>query len=104
MPFCFYAKFGRDHYGALGLLIALDSFVFDVNIRVITYLFFILFSSSRVLCFAFLSRIYIAVASLLNGMIDILLDFHVMRPLEFLIFHKSLILLLQRPMYGHLTI
>ena len=68
------------------LLIALDCFFLGVNLRVFTYLFLILSSSSRVLCLAFLSRIYIAVASLLNGMIDILLDFHVMCPWNFSFF------------------
>ena len=46
----------------------------------------ILSLSLCVLCLAFLSRIYIAVASLLNGLIDILLDFYVLCPWNFSFF------------------
>ena len=58
----------------------------DLELRVLTYFFLLLFLFLYVLCFAFLSRIYIVMASLLNGMIDILLDFHVMRPWNFTFF------------------
>ena len=54
------------------------------EIHVIMYFLLLHFSSSCFLCFAFLSRINIVImASLLNGMIDILRDFHVLRPWNF---------------------
>ena len=54
------------------------------EIHVIMYFLLLHFSSSCFLCFAFLSRINIVImASLLNGMIDILRVFHVLRPWNF---------------------
>merc|ERR1711911_270819 len=55
-----------------------------LEIHVIMYFLLLYFSSSCFLCFAFLLRMNIVImASLLNGMIDILLDFHVLRPWNF---------------------
>ena len=68
----------------LRMVLSISPFVY--NLRVFTYFFLLLFSSSCVLCFAFLSCVHIAMASLPNGMIDILLDFHVMRPWNFTFF------------------
>ena len=61
---------------------------FDVLLSAWRYMlsciFFFYISSSCFLCFAFLPRINIVImASLLNGMIDILLDFYVLRPWNF---------------------
>ena len=70
-------------YGCAWVCPFAQSFI-RLELRVLTYFLFLLFSSSYVLCFAFLSRIYIVfMASLLNGMIDILLDFYVLRPWNF---------------------
>ena len=74
-----------------------------LEVRVITYFLLLLFSSSYFLCFAFLSRIYCfyGIASYRNDWY--FAWFLCFAPLEFLIFHKSLILLFQRLMNGHLT-
>ena len=81
----FHTKYCREFYGAWASfsrsLISLRRVsTCSSRIRLILSL------SLRVLCLAFLSRIYIAVASLLNGLIDILLDFYVLCPWNFSFF------------------
>ena len=48
--------------------------------------FLLLFSSSYIFMLRFLLRVYIVMASLLNGMLDILLDFHDVCPWYFIYF------------------
>ena len=85
MLFCFFILNIAAVLWRMSQLIALAHFssaCFYVSSRIRL----ILSLSLRVLCLAFLSRIYIAVASLLNGMIDILLDFYVLCPWNFSFF------------------
>ena len=83
--FCFLPILAATIWLRMVLPISPCSFI-DLELLVLTYFFFYLFRLHMFLRFAFWSRIYIVMASLLNGMLDILLDFHDVCPWNFIYF------------------
>ena len=83
--FCFLPILAATIWSRMVLPILPCSFI-DLELRVLTYFFLLLFLSSYIFMLRFLSRVYIVMASLLNGMLDILLDFHDVCPWNFIYF------------------